>query len=101
MTHEEKYTRSKEETIKLKLSVESKIYQEEKNSIINEINTTKEQIHALKNSNITNLIEVQLNRNNLLKVENELTKYSNDEEITPEMQNEINKLNNEKNKLDE
>ena len=101
MTHEEKYTRSKEETIKLKLSVESKIYQEEKNSIINEINTTKEQIHALKNSNITNLIEVQLNRNNLLKVENELTKYSNDEEITQEMQNEINKLNNEKNKLDE
>ena len=36
MTQEEKYTRSKEETLKLKLSVESRIYQEEKNSIINE-----------------------------------------------------------------
>ena len=101
MTQEEKYTRSKEETLKLKLSVESRIYQEEKNSIINELNTTKEQINALKNSNTTNLIEVQLNRNNLLKIENEITKYSSDEEKTPEMQNEIDKLNNEKNQLNE
>ena len=101
MTHEEKYTRSRDEALKLKVNVESRIYQEEKNSIINELNTTKEHINSLKNSNTTNLIDIQLNRNNLLKVENELTKYSSDEEKTPEMQNEIDKLNNNKNQLDE
>ena len=89
MTQEEKYKRSIEEANKIKRIIESNIYQEEKNNINNELNTIKDQINALKNSNKVNLIDIQLNRNNLLKINNELDKYSKETTPTPEMQNEI------------
>ena len=101
MTQEEKYKRSIEEANKIKRIIESNIYQEEKNNINNELNTIKDQINALKNSNKVNLIDIQLNRNNLLKINNELDKYSKEKTPTPEMQNEIDTLNNQKNQINE
>ncbi len=101
MTQEEKYKRSIEEANKIKRIIESNIYQEEKDNINNELKTIKEQINALKNSNKVNLIDIQLNRNNLLKINNELDKYSKETTPTPEMQNEIETLNNQKNQINE
>ena len=101
MTQEEKYKRSIEEANKIKRIIESNIYQEEKDNINNELKTIKEQINALKNSNKVNLIDIQLNRNNLLKINNELDKYSKETTPTPEMQNEIETLNNQKKQINE
>ena len=98
MTQEERYKNTINELSKYKNNVESKIYQDEKFSIITELNTTKDQISALKNSYSVDLVELQSNRNRLLKINKDINKYSSSEQ-SEEMQEEINKLNEEKEQI--
>ncbi len=95
MTQEERYNKTLQELANFKRIVESNTYQEEKEAIVNELNSIKEQINATKNSYKIDLVELQSNRNNLLRIEKELNKANSSEGTDID----INELNEEKEKI--
>ena len=94
MTQEERYTKTLQVLSNYKSNIELKTYQEEKDNIVNELNSIKEQINNTKNSYKVDLIELQTNRNRLLKIEKDINNANSSEENI-----DIEKLNNEKEQI--